>query len=56
MRCQGPSTFVHLNWLVGTGKVAMDENDRHLTAFVTHEGLYQFKVMLFGLTNSPATF
>ena len=26
------------------------------TAFQTHEGHYEFKVTLFGLTNSPATF
>ena len=26
------------------------------TAFVTHQGLYEFEVMPFGLTNAPAAF
>ena len=34
----------------------MDPESRKKTAFVTTDGLYEFNVMLFGLTNAPATF
>jgi len=34
----------------------MREEDKDLTTFVTHRGLFRFKVMPFGLVNAPATF
>ncbi len=34
----------------------MTPEDRHRTAFTTPEGLFEFKVMPFGLCNAPATF
>lgn len=50
-------TFVHLKLDMASGylQVAMNENDRHKTTIVSHKGLYKFKVMHFGLTNSPVT-
>jgi len=34
----------------------MTDEDKEYTAFVTHKGLHQFKVIPFGLVNAPATF
>ena len=34
----------------------MSAEAKRKAAFVTHEGLYQFQVMPFGLCNAPATF
>ena len=37
-------------------QVEVEEKDRHKTAFCTREGLFEFKVMPFGLCNAPAVF
>ena len=34
----------------------LEEEDRAKTAFCTTEGLFEFKLMPFGLCNAPATF
>ena len=40
----------------GYWQIPMNANDKAYTAFVTHRGLHQFRVMPFGLVKAPATF
>ena len=47
------STF---DMLKGYWQVPLTQQVREISAFVTPIGLYQYKVMLFGMKNAPATF
>ena len=47
------STF---DMLKGYWQVPLTQRAREISAFVTPSGLYQYKVMPFGMKNSPATF
>ena len=42
--------------LKGFWQIPMTDRAKEISAFVTPDGLYQYKVMPFGMKNSPATF
>ena len=52
----GAAYFTTLDLASGYWQVEVEEQDKEKTAFSTPKGHFEFNVMLFGLTNAPATF
>lgn len=53
----GAAKFVtKLDLLKGYWQVLLTERAREMSAFITHNGLFSYRVMSFGLRNAPASF
>ena len=48
--------FSTLDLAAGYWQIQVDKTSQEKTAFVTHQGLFEFRVMPFGLTNAPSVF
>ena len=53
---QGKKIFSTMDMQSGYWQMAVAEEDKHKTSFVTHEGQYEFNVMPFGPKNAPGYF
>ena len=52
----GKQWFSTLDLASGYWQVSLSQEARVKTGFATHSGLFQFRVMPFGICNAPATF
>lgn len=52
----GAKYFSTIDFASGYWQVEVEPSDREKTAFATTQGLFEFRVMPFGLTGAPSTF
>ena len=52
-KLEGATRFREVDLRDAYHQISLDEDSRHISTFMTHEGLHQFKVLFFGAT--PAT-
>uniref|UniRef100_A0A0N5BMH8 RNA-directed DNA polymerase n=1 Tax=Strongyloides papillosus TaxID=174720 RepID=A0A0N5BMH8_STREA len=52
----GKRYYTSFDLKAGFHQIPLDESSRKIAAFVTHEGVFQYKVMPMGLTGSPDKF
>src|SRR3984957_1513239 len=55
-RVKGSALFSKFDMRWGYNNIRIKDGDEWKAAFITNQGLYEPRVMFFGLTNSPATF
>lgn len=55
-RLEGSRYFSIMDLQSGYHQIPLHPEDQQKTAFITADGLYQFKVLPFGLTNAPSTY